>query len=258
MSELTPEEYQKEYDAEMAKLDAAANGEPVATTAEEVPKEPVAPEEPVKEEKQEVEPEAKPVDAVEELRLKLEKAEKALKDTQAWGTKNAQRLAEIEKQRLLQEREASRPAILEANPELEDAIRHVVTDPSQQFKEQEQQDQWRAVIEATHPGIFQIPDEDELVIAIAARAKELGNDWNDPLVAIREISAQKLAHAERQLTKKFEAEAKNRAQKAAMSVPGPGATTSRTVADPDKEAADRIHKMSPEEFEKERRRVLGY
>jgi hypothetical protein len=258
MPELTPEEqYQKEYDDAYAALDAAGAGKTAATTAEEAPKEAEAsPQEPVKEEPKAEE--TPPVDQVEELRLKLEKAEKALKDTQAWGTKNAQRLAEIEKQRLLQQREASKPAILEERPELEEAIRYVTTDPTPQIQAQEQHSQWASIIDAAHPGIFQIPDDDELVVAIAARAKELGPDWNDPLIAIREISAQKLAHAERQIAKKYEAEAKARAQKSAMSVPGPGATTARTVADPDKEAADRIHKMTPAEFEKERRRVLGY
>lgn len=260
MSELSPEEqYQKEYDAAMADMEAAETGKPVATTAEEAPKPEAAAEDPPQAEvKPEEAPTVDPEQELRELREKFEKTEKALKDTQKWGHENAARLKEIERQRLLQEREASKPEILENNPELADAIRYVAEDPTKQIHQQDKHQQWISIVDAAHPGIFAVPDGDELVTAIGARAAELGPEWNDPLVAIREISAQKLAHAERQITKKYEAEAKNRAQKSAMSVPGPGATASRAASDPDKEAAERIHKMTPEEFEKERRRVLGY
>lgn len=256
MSDLSPEEYQKEYDAAMEKLDAAETGSTVTTTAEDVPDKPeVEVKEPVKEE---TKPEEVQVDPLAEMREELEKAKKALKDTQAWGTKNAQRLADIERERLLRERETNKPEILESNPDLAEAIRYVTNDPTPQIQAQNHHQQWLSIIETAHPGIFQVPDGDELVEAIGARAKELGNDWNDPLVAIREISAQKLAHAERQLTKKFEAESKNRAQKAAMSVPSPGGSVTRVAPDKDGDEVNRIQKMSDEDFEKERRRVLGH
>lgn len=255
-------EQQKEYDDAMAKLEA---GEQPITPSDEVspPAEPVAAEpeakaEPAAEDVVEPEVTTEP-DPLEELRLKLEKAEKALKDTQAWGTKNAQRLAEIEKERLLQQREASRPQILEANPDLEDAIRHVVSDPTPKIEAQAQQDQWRAIVNTAHPGIFSIPDNDELVQALLVRAKELGPEWDDPLVAIREINAQKLAHTERQLAKKYEADAKTRAQKSAMSVPGAGASAVQIApVDPDKAEVNRILNMSDADFEKERRKAKGY
>lgn len=259
MSELTPEEqYQKEYDAAYAALDAADTDKPVPTTVEEVPKEAEAePNDPPKAE--EPPEEAKPVDPLEELRTKLEKAEKALKDTQKWGHENAARLKEIERQRLLQEREATRPAILDANPDLEEAIRHVASDPKPQIEAETQHQQWVEVINSVHPGIFQLPEDDELVKAIDKRRLELGSEWGNPLVAIREITAEKLAHAERQAVKKNAAEAANNAKKAAMSVPSPGGNSARAApADKDKEEVARIQKMSPEEFEKERRRVLGY
>lgn len=254
-------EQQKEYDEAMAKLEA---GDQPITSAEEVglPAEPeaVAPEakdEPAAEVV--VEPVVTEVDPVEELRTKLEKAEKALKDTQAWGTKNAQRLAEIEKERLLQQREASRPQILEANPDLEDAIRHVVSDPTPNIQAQERHNQWASMIDAAHPGIFQVPDGDELVTAIAERAKELGDEWHNPLIAIREITAQKLAHTERQLAKKYEAEVKTRAQKSAMSVPGAGGSAAPAAPiDPDKAEVIRIQNMSDADFEKERKKARGF
>lgn len=259
MSELTPEEqYKKEYDEAYAALEAPDADKPAPTSAEDVPNEPEA--EPNDTPKAEDQPEeSKPVDEVEELRLKLEKAEKALKDTQKWGHENAARLKEIERQRLLQEREASRPAILDANPDLEDAIRHVASDPKPQIEAETQHQQWVGMIDAAHPGIFDISVPTDLVDAIAARAKELGNEWSNPLVAIREITTAKLEHAERQTAKKSAAEAANTAKKAAMSVPSPGSSSVRTVpADKDKEEVTRIQKMTPAQFEAERRRVLGY
>lgn len=253
-------EQQKEYDDAMAKLEA---GEEPITSAEVVspPAEPEAAEPEAKAEPAEVvaEPVATEVDPVEELRTKLEKAEKALKDTQAWGTKNAQRLAEIEKERLLQQREAERPQILDANPDLADAIRHVVNDPTPNIQAQERHNQWASMIDAAHPGIFQVPDGDELVSAIAERAKELGDEWHNPLIAIREITAQKLAHSERQFAKKYEADVKTRAQKSAMSVPGAGGSAAPAApTDPDKAEVNRIQNMSDADFEKERKKARGF
>lgn len=254
-------EQQKEYDDAMAKLEAGdqpiTSAEVVSQPAETEVVTPEAKDEPATEVV--AEPVITEVDPVEELRTKLEKAEKALKDTQAWGTKNAQRLAEIERERVLQQREASRPQILEANPDLEDAIRHVVSDPTQRIEQEDQQEQWRNVVNAAHPGIFQVPDGDELVESILVRAKELGGEWDNPLIAIREITAQKLAHTERQLAKKYEADAKKSAQKSAMSVPGAGGSATPVAPiDPDKAEVNRIQNMSDADFEKERKKARGF
>lgn len=264
---MQDEAYQREYDEALAKLEAGTSPEniiPKPTEAEPKVAEPEVKPEPVAEQKPEaVEPEQKQAepDPVEELRIKLEKTEKALKDTQAWGTKNAQRLREIEQERERQQREANKPAILEQTPELEEAIRYVTHDPAQEQAEQaaRQQQQFQQIVEAVHPGIFTLPDSDELVQALVARKSASAEDWNDPLVMIREISAEKLAHTERQLMKKYEADRQKAAQKSAMSVPGAGASSVNTQPnDPQKEAADRYQSMSSAEFEKERRRVLGY
>lgn len=253
------EAYQQEYDKAAAALDAAANGEkPEAITAQEPAQPEPAKAEEVKEPAQApAEPE---VDPLAEIRAKLEKTEKALKDTQAWGTKNAQRLKEIEQERERQQREASKPAILEQAPELEEAIRYVTHDPRQEQAqaEQKRQQEWLGIVEAAHPGIFSLPNDDELVKAVLARRETVGPEWEDPLVAIREITAEKLALTERQIGKKFMAEAAKAAQKSAMSVPGAGASTVNAApVDPQKEMADRYSKMSSAEFDKERRRVLG-
>lgn len=254
--------YQEEYQKAYAALEAAATGQPAATTAQpEVKPEPVA--EPAKEEAKAEEPakqpEAKPADPVEELRLELEKAKKALKDTQAWGHKNAEELKRLQRERELAEREAKKPQILEQNPELADAIRYVASDPTPQIHAEDKRAQWAAIVNEAHPGILELPDDDELVQAIAKRVETIGVAWNDPLVAIREITAEKLAHAERQIGKRFAAEAAKLQQKSAMSVPGAG--TSAVTAQPvDKalEEVKRIQSMSDAEFAAEVRRVKGY
>lgn len=258
----TDEQYQEEYNKAAAALEAAANGQSVATTAEpEVKTEPVA--EPAKEEVKAEEPakqpEEKPVDPVEELRQRLEKTEKALKDTQAWGTKNAQRLKEIEQERLRQEREANKPAILDANPELADAIRYVATDPTPQIQAANKQQEWMAIIDRAHPGIFSADIDPDLEKAILARREAGGADWSDPLVAIAEITAEKLAHAERQISKRFAAEAAKLQQKSAMSVPVAGSSPVATQpVNKQLEEVNRIMKMSDAEFAAEVRRVKGY
>ena len=250
MLENTDEQYQKDYEAAAAKLDAAATGEPEVITATE----PETVTEPAKPEAEE----AKPLDPLEELRAKLEKTEKALKDTQSWGTKNAQRLAEIERDRERQQREAMKPGILEANPDLEDAIRFVTSDPAPQQQIERQQQDWQTIVQTAHPGIFDLSIDPELEAAIVARRESLGQAWFDPLVAIREITAEKLAFTERQVGKRFAIESQKQAQKSAMSVPGAGGSASRTPVDPDQEAAQRILKMSDAEFAAEVRRVKGY
>lgn len=256
---MQDEAYQAEYDKAAAALEAAANGEPVAITA---PGAVVTPE-PEKVEAAPSDPETKPaepeVDPIAEMRARLEKTEKALKDTQAWGTKNAQLLKEIERERQRQERETAKPAILDANPELADAIRYVASDPAPQQQANDRQQQWLEAVDKAHPGIFNLPDEDELVKAVLARRQAMADEWDDPLVAIREITAEKLAHTERQIGKRYMAEAAKTAQKSAMSVPGAGASVVATApVDPQKEMADRYLNMSSADFEKERKRVLGH
>jgi hypothetical protein len=246
-------EYQRQYNEALEALD---QGKPIPVVEEpakaEAPAlEKVKPEEPKQEEK------PAEVDPLEEIRQKLEKTEKALKDTQAWGTKNAQELATIRREREEREREAARPTILDANPELEAAIKHVTSAPVQ--KQPDHQKEWVQIVEAAHPGIFDTSIEPELEAALMTRLQALGEQVNDPLVAIREITAEKIAHTERQIGKRFAAEAAKGAQKSAMNVPGAGASGARTAQpDADLEAKNRILNMSSAEFEKERRKVLGY
>jgi hypothetical protein len=253
-------EYQKEYAKAAAELEAAAQ----ATTArgadgkfvkaEEPAKEPEAAKEPVKEPEKEPAKEEKP-DELAEIRARLEKAEKIAKDNQAFATRMAQEAAQLRKEREAREREAQKPAILDANPELAEAIRYVAQDPAPQRETEDRQAKWAQMIEQAHPGIFTLPDDDELVQSLLKKRSEA---WDDPLVAIREITEEKLAITERQVGKRFAAEAAKLAQKSAMSVPSAGAG-SGVMAPVDTQLAEvqRIQKMSDREFQAEVRRVKG-
>ena len=255
MSDLSQEEYQTQYDAAAAELEAAASGvKPDTTTALEPEAVKEAEAEPAKQE------EAAPVvvDELAELRSKVEKAEKALKDTQAWGTKNAQELANLKREQQQAQRDANRPAILDANPDLADAIKYVASDPAPQQQAEDQQEAWFRTIDTAHPGIFAAEADAELVATLVAKRDASGGAWDDPLVAIRDISAEKLAHAERQITKRLAVESAKQQEKSAMSVPGAGGGTARKAApDPEAERVQRIQSMSSADFAKERLKVLG-
>lgn len=260
MPDLTPEQqYQRDYDAAAAQLDAAAAGTTGTTTevtpspaAAETAQTPAAP----APAPTSTEPPA--VETLEELRTRLAKTEKALKDTQAWGTKNSQRLAEIERERQQAQREASRPAILEENPELAEAIKYVTSDPAPAQQAQRQQQDWQSIVAAAHPGIFDTTIDPELEAALVAKRDAMGEAWGDPLAVIREITAEKVAFAERQVGKRFAIEAAKQAEKSAMGVPGASSGAARTVANPDLEAVQRIQNMSDADFAKEVKRVKGY
>lgn len=259
---MTEEEYQKEYDKAAAELDAAAK----ATTARgadgkfvkaEESKEPepkqaaVIEPEPEKQEHVEAAP-----DPLAEIRAKLEKTEKALQDTKAWGTKTSQELAALRKEAEERKRAAERPAILDANPELEQAIKYVVPPPAPN-PDKVALDAWQSTIETVHPGIFNKDIDPELEKAILARFEALNGAQTDPLIAIREITAEKLAFAERQLGKRFAAETQKASQKSAMAVPGAGSGgVHKAPVDSDAEAVNRILNMTPAEFEKERLKAL--
>jgi len=270
---MDDEEYQKEYDKAYADLDAAA---PATTARSEDGKfkkaEPVeegqidAPDDKPAEVATEKEPtpqdlpkdEPKEDDEVTALRKRLDAAEKMAKDNQAWATKLSQERAAERKERESWEREANKPAILDANPELADAIRYVSSDKPAEQPDPHQQ--WIAIVDRAHPGIFSNELDKDLETALAKRLTDLSNeDRADPLIAIREITAEKLAHAERKQAAKEAAAAKASKEKAAMSVPGAGAGGgSRTPVDTQQADVQRIQNMTPADFEKERRRVLGY
>ncbi len=262
---MDQEQYQKEYDEAAAALDATAQAttargadgkfakaEPEKVTTE--PENKPEPEKPVEDKP------AKVDDPLADIRSELEKTQKALKDTQAWGTKNAQALARIERDRQAQEREAKRPAILDANPELADAIKFVANDPIERHAEQDGKQQWMAIIDKAHPGIFSTDLDPALEDAIAKRLTSMPDaERDDPLEAIRVITEEKLAFTSQQVGKRFAAEAAKLNQKSAMSVPGAGAGGgSRAAPDAALAEVQRINNMSDADFQKEVRKVKGY
>lgn len=261
MTDLTDEQYQAEYDAAIAKLDAADTGaKPDSITAPVEAK--AAPESQVAQVAQAAAATSQPAvkDPLEELREKLDKTEKALKDTQAWGTRNSQRLAEIERERAQREREAQRPQILDLNPDLVDAIRYVAQEPAPRMEQERQPNlkNWQQIVEEAHPGIFDKSIDPELETVLLARRDALGDEWLKPLVAIREIAKEKVVFAERQVGKRFAVESAKLQEKSAMSVPGSGGNTARIPQNSDDEGVLRIQKMSDAEFAREVKRVKGY
>lgn len=254
MSELSPEEYQKQYDAAVAEIDAGAAAAIPPEKEEEKPadtpaSEPEAPK---------TEPEAPVVDEAAATKERIAQLEKQVADNKAWATKEAQRRAELERQWEQEQRQANRPAALDEIPDLADAISYVVNDPTPRRQQEDAHQNWMQTIESVHPGIFAADADKELVDALVAKREASGEAWNDPLVAIRDITAEKLAFNERQTAKRVAAEYAQKAAKSAMSVPAAGGGVARTPVDPEVERANRMKTMSDAEFEAERRRVLGY
>lgn len=193
-----------------------------------------------------------------EIKARLEKAEKIAKDNQAWATRMAQEAAQLRREREQQQREAMRPAILDTNPELADAIRYVANDPTPRHQAEDDHSVWMETIDKAHPGIFSKDIDPELEKDLAARLDQLGDAKSNPLEAIRVITEGKLAHAERQIGKRFAAEAAKMSQKSAMSVPGAGRSGAVAPVDAALAEVQRIQNMSDAEFQKEVRRVKGY
>lgn len=238
----TPE-YQEAYDKEMQRLEAEAKPEtkPEAkTTSEEKPER--APEK---------------LEAVDTT-AELAKVQKALKDTQRWGHENAARVKRLEKEAEDRKRQETRPAILEANPGLEDAIKHVAGDRA---AETDSRQQWLSTVSTAVPDVEELLGDKDFHAKATAKKSELGSEWDNPLIAIRELSSLKAEHqslkasqaAVESARKDFEEKSKKRN---AMSVPGGSGGKGDTSSNDD--AVKRYATMSTAEFAKERSRVMGY
>lgn len=242
--------YQEEYDKARAELDAAAAGvkPEVITEKQEVKTEDKTEvKEPVKTESE---------DPVEQLRKELESTKKALNDTKAWGTKNAQALRELERQRELQQREAERPQILEQNPELEAAIRHVTNDPKPRIEAEQSEEVWKSTVRSAIPDIDELLADEDFQKALAERKGKAEGGWLSPIEAIRDMTAEIRIRDERIIAKRFLAESKKIGEKQAMSVPSNGGKTAVSQSDEDAEVK-RIKNMSAADFAKEVKRVKG-
>lgn len=254
MSDLSPEEYQKQYDAALADIDAGAAQAIPPEKVEEQPAPAPAPEP----EAQKAEEAAPEVDELTILRQEKARLEQQVAANKAWATKEAMRRSQLEREWEEQQRKATRPAILDEQPELVEAIKHVVSDPAPRRQVEDAHQNWLQTIEAAHPGIFAADADPELVDALVAKRDASGDAWNDPLVAIRDIAAEKVAFAERQAVKRYEVEAKARAAKTAMSVPGTGGSPARVPANTTQDEVNRWKNMSDADFDKEVKKVKGF
>lgn len=267
MSDTTNAEYQAEYDKAMAELDAAAEGKaPEATTVTAA--EPEASEAAAT---QAQTPAEQQVSEVDELRRQLEEARKeaeakakALSDTQRWAHENARRVKEMERQ------SRQKPELLQQIPELEDAVKFV-SQTNAEVEQEARQQSYEAslnIVFSAHPDAPELLRNDpEFLKAMEARRESVGAETFDtnPVVMIREITAEKLARAKRQAdadkqvaieAARKDAEAKAKA-KASMTMPGAASGASRTPSS-SAMSADDVWKMSAEDFRRMQSKVTGF
>jgi hypothetical protein len=262
-TELKPgtPEYDEAYQKEMQRLEAEAkpgdkkDAKDDATNTSEV--------------KDEAKAAAKTDEAktetLEELKTRLdeeqkarERLEKSLKDTQRWAHQNAGMVKKLQKEAEDRKRQETAPEMLKANPGLEDAIKHVAG--TNDNAKPEPKDEWLASVSKAIPDIETHLGDQAFFAKARARQQELGPDWDDPFVAIRELTELKVAHLSEKRTqaaveaarKDFESKSKKRN---AMEVPGGSGGKDAPKTD---DGAKRYQTMSKEEFDKERARVMGY
>jgi len=235
MSVVEKSQYDIEYDAAMAKLEA---GEPI-TSQEEVVIEP--------EGLEQQEP-----DELQALKEKLEKQEKALKDTQRWAHKNSAELAALKREREQQDYAASRPSILDDNPGLEEAIKHVAAP-----KEQSPNAPLVQVLEQALPELDGLLNEPDFKERFMELRKDSIDTWlDDPLSAIRDISSQITNYQSEKAVANAQKDYQTKQRKlSSMSVPGGsgGKGISKEV-----DEAQAIREMSTQDFNKMRAKTLGY
>lgn len=257
MSEFTDAnspEYQAAYDEAMQRLEA---GEKPTAPAKAESAEPAAEPTTSTEEQQTT---AETPDRFAELEAKLARQEKALKDTQRAMHQKAQELADMKRAREAEIRAANKPQILDANPGLEEAIRHVAQVPATPETDHAQmQAIWEEAVTGALPELNELIKDKAFEEAAHARREELGADWNNPVVAIRELSALSRRFAVEKATAAAKADYEKRQKElSAMRAPGGSGRSPATSDRVNGKTADDVWKMSPKEFAAEQRRVLGY
>jgi hypothetical protein len=120
-------------------------------------------------------------------------------------------------------------------------------------------DAWADAVGTALPGLDALLEQNpDLTAKATAKAKELGAAWNDPLVAIRELSALQIEHERARVAAAArEAAARDheqrKQQQTAMTVPGGGASRQAPPVD----QAQRYATMSSADFAKERAACSG-
>lgn len=265
MPNLTKEQYDAEYDAEMTRLNAEATANAVTTSTEE---DPAPAPEPAPEPVDDPAPAPDIVDEVPEtprekdMRERLERTEKALNDTKKWAQEARIEAKRLQKEQEERDRIANRPQIFDDNPGLEEAIRYAVPTAAPAPAAQQQDDltvnTWAETVGTALPDLDALLEKNvPFREKAAAKAKELGDEWLNPIIAIRELTKlqveQQRAEAQEQARKDFQLKGK---KQAAMQVPGGGSGGSRTPAPVDE--AERIRTMSSADFDAMRSKALGY
>jgi hypothetical protein len=258
---MDDKEYQAEYEKAMAELEASENGTAAAVTPEATTEASQTPDPATEAQPAPAEPVKAPEgETIEQLRERLAQQEKALKDTQRWAHENAAALKRLQQEREAAEHAAKKPQLLNDIEGLEEAVKYVAEAPKPQEVNPEQA--WLEAISKAHPDVNDLLAEDAFFKSVEARRQSSGADWNDPLVAIREITAAKLERAEavkaqaiEQARKDFEAKQN---QKAAMQVPGGHTGAAPRESDPQADMVKKYQTMSDEEFAKEVAKVTGF
>ena len=96
------------------------------------------------------------------LKQRLEKAEKALKDTQHWGHTNAADKARLQRELDDLKRNSDRPDILDSLDGLEDAIKHVTGAPAAADDNGINEQSWSESVTKVHSDRETLLDTDEL------------------------------------------------------------------------------------------------
>jgi dTMP kinase len=260
MTDLKPgtPEYQQAYEKEMQRLEAEAakdsdKKESKVETTSEV--------------KAETKTDEVKTESADEIKARLEKAErdlqaaqKAIKDTQRWGHRNAEEVSRLKRE--AEERKhretLADDAVLKANPGLEDTIKRVAG--QREETKPAPKEMWLASVSKAIPDVEELLGDQSFFARAKEKQVELGPDWDDPFVAIRELSELKVAHqsekraqaAVEAARKDFEVKSKKRT---AMEVPGGSGGKDTTTSEDD---VAKWRTMSKEEFDKARSKVMGY
>ena len=188
-----------------------------------------------------------PVFDAKALEMKVESLEKALKDTQSWGHKNAEELARIKRENDESVRKANRPELLQTVDGLEEAIRYATHTDKDPVKS------WTDTVNEAIPDISKFLDNPEFHRVAEQRMQEIQDAYTNPIIAIRELSNLKTQFIQHKSKETAIKEYEDKAKKlSALSVPGGSGTAAPASKEPDWQG------MSDADFRKARNKVLGF